>query len=58
MLRLLYRFLYWFADRCGSEADSDIQYGFYRKFRKPSDIPASELPGEIKRLAEAISNAT
>lgn len=57
MNRLLYRFLYWFADTVGANAGSNIVYGFYRKFRKPADIPAEELPDEIQRLGKAIQEA-
>jgi hypothetical protein len=58
MLRLIYRFLYWMADRCGAEAGSDIVYGFYRKFKKPSEVEDSELGSETKRLGKAIMEAS
>lgn len=58
MLRLIYKFMYWYAGDVGIAAGSDIVYGFNRKFRKPADIPKAELLDEIKRLHDAILKAT
>lgn len=55
ILRKLYGFIYWFGQ---IEPESDITYGYYRKFRKPETVPDAELVTEIQRLGAAIQNAS
>lgn len=55
LLRKIYGLLWRVAD---SASGSDIQYGFYRRFKKPNLILNEELAAEIKRLGCAIGEAS
>lgn len=56
ILRKLYEFTFWFGDKV-APPESDINYGFYRKFRHPNEVSDHELADEIRKLGNAIIKA-
>ena len=58
VLRKVYQFLYWFGDKCGSAGESDIQYGYYRKYPKPSEVKDADLYAAIQNLGKGIETAS
>lgn len=54
LLRLIYRFLFWFCDVCGGAAGDRIVIGFYTKFKHHHDIKDEDLYSEICRLENAV----